>query len=106
MDEILVTERVSVVHKDITDEDKEIGAEFNRTMRRALVQANLYLTHGPETARLAITKSFLAAASRLSAADVTATLEQHRTAFMTTLGKLTDAAATPSALGRAYDQDE
>lgn len=90
MDQSYIREVISVTATNITDEDKALGAEFNKTMWRALAQANLYLTHGPETARLTITKAFLTAASRLSALDSQSEIEEHRIAFSQLLLSQTD----------------
>lgn len=111
MDQTVVRETISVITTSATQEDKALGAEYNRTMWRALAQANLYLTHGPESARLAITKSFLTAASRLSALDSQSEIEEHRTAFMTYL-QSQQSDITPHAIdatssyGRVDDQDD
>jgi hypothetical protein len=119
MDQQVIRETISVTSTNVTDEDKALGAEFNKTMWRALAQANLYLSHGPESARLTITKSFLTAASRLSALDSQSEIEEHRLAFMSYLShQQTDIHAAggdppaphaidaTSANGRADDQDD
>jgi hypothetical protein len=109
MDQQFIRETISVTSTNITEEDKLLGAEFNRTMWRALAQANLYLKHGPETARLAITKSFLTAASRLSALDSQSEIEEHRVAFLSYLSHQAETPAidtlSSSSHGRVDDQD-
>jgi hypothetical protein len=108
MDQTVLRETISITNVNITDEDKALGHEFNRTMWRALARANLYLTHGPESARLAVTKTFIQAAARLSAVDAQSEIEEHRIAFMRTMSKMTEAIdVEPKALaGRADDQDD
>lgn len=83
MDQTVVRETISVVSTNISDEDKQLGAEFNRLAWMALNQAERYLRCGPEEARLSVTKDFLKALTRLSAADSSSQIEEHRTAFMT-----------------------
>ena len=111
MDQTVIRETISVTATNVTEVDKALGAEFNRTMWRALAQANLYLTHGPESARLAITRSFLTAASRLSALDSQAEVEVARQSFeriLTTMATEVPQhdAITETSTERTDDQDD
>jgi len=83
-------ETISVTSTQISEEDKALGARYNQVLWRALEQADIYLKHGPESARLQITKSFLSAASRLSAIDSQSEIETHRASFLAVLAKMTD----------------
>ena len=108
MEQQIVKETLSVTTTAVTEEDKALGHEYNRVLWRALAQADRYLTHGPENARLAITKSFLQAASRLSAIDSNSVVEESRTRLLTTMSKMSeivDASSTPALAGRSDDQD-
>ena len=107
MEQQVVKETLSITTTAITAEDKALGHEYNRVLWRALAQADRYLTHGPENARLAITKSFLQAASRLSAIDSNSVVEESRTRLLTTMSKMSelDAVDTTSVVRRPDDQD-
>jgi hypothetical protein len=110
MEQQILRETLSITSVQVTDEDKALGHEVNRVMWRALAQADRYLTHGPEPARLAITKAFLTMASRFSAIDSNAVVEQSRVQLLSTLSKMqsidTNASDTPALAGRPDDQDE
>ena len=111
MEQQITREVLTVTTSRVTQADKVIGARFNQVAMLALNQAERYIAHGPETARLAITKSFLTAISRLSAADAEEALTEHRVAFMRELSHLTQVephltdAETQAITARAYDQD-
>lgn len=110
METTVVKETLSTTVHHVTDEDKALAHEFNLTARRALQVANRYLTHGPETARLSVVKSFMQALSRLSAIDTESELTEHRIAFQRTMSQLTkvipNAIESSSSLGRVEDQDD
>jgi hypothetical protein len=90
MEQQIIKETLSVTATRVTDEDKALGHEYNRILWRALARADLYLTHGPEQARLAVVKSFLSSAARLSAIDSTSVVEESRTDLLTTLSKMSE----------------
>lgn len=108
MDQTVIRETISVTAAHVTDEDKALGAEFNKTMWRALAVANRYLSHGPESARLAIVKSFLSAASRLSALDSQSEVETARLAYTRMFSGISESidAETKALTERTYDQDD
>lgn len=83
MDQTVVKETISVITKNVTEVDKALGAEFNRIGFMALNQAERYLLgfHG-EGARLSITNTFLKTMARLSAADASKEIEEHRATFL------------------------
>lgn len=82
MDQTVIRETLSITTKNVTEDDKALGAEFNRLAWMAMEQAERYLVCGPEDARIAVTRDFIKAMSRLSAADSSRELEEHRVAFM------------------------
>lgn len=107
MEEKVVRETISITQHNVTDEDKALAAEFNKTAWQALAQANRYLIHGPESARLNITKSFIGVLSRLSAVDTESALEAHRTTFLRELAEMRsiNATSTETIPELSYDQD-
>lgn len=110
MDQTVIRETVSVISQHVSEQDKELGAEFNRVAWMALEQAALYLKHGPEPARLAVTRTMVSTLARLSAIDAKAQIEEHRVAFMRTLSKMSDVprqdhrAELEAVAGRVDDQ--
>jgi hypothetical protein len=69
MEQQVTREVLTITTLNPSAADKAVGARFNQVAMKALDRADIYLTHGPENYRLAITKAFLGAISRLSAAD-------------------------------------
>lgn len=110
MDQTVIKETISVVSQHVSDADKALGAEFNRVAWLALEQAALYLEFGPEPARQAMTRTFIATLAKLSAIDAKAAIEEHRLAFMRTLAKMSDVprqdhrAELAAVAGRVDDQ--
>ena len=110
MDQTVIKETISVISQHVSQEDKELGAEFNRVAWMALEQAALYLEFGPEPARLAVTRTMVQSLARLSAIDSKAQIEEHRVAFMRTLAKMSDVpsedhrAELAAVAGRTDDQ--
>ena len=90
MDQKLIRETLTIEAVNVTDEDRALGAAFNKIAWEALAQARKYLREGPETARLAVVKSFLTTTAKLSAADASAELETHRLTFQHELASMTD----------------
>jgi hypothetical protein len=111
MEQSVVREVLTVTTSRVTKHDKAIGARFNQVAMMALNQAETYLLHGPEEARLAVTKSFLTAVSRLSMADTEEKLTEHRQAFLSYLATQTEVehhltdAESKAITATAYDQD-
>lgn len=112
MEQQVTRELLTITTSRVTKADKVIGARFNEVAMQALNQAETYLLHGPESSRLAITKQFLSAISRLSAADHEEALTEHRAAFLRYLSSSTEVEPhlpdvdTEAITARAYDQDE
>lgn len=112
MEQKVVREVLTITAEKVTKADKVIGARFNQVAMLALNQAELYLTNGPEEARLAITKQMMSAVSRLSAADSEEKLKAHREAFMSYLSDQTAVethipdADLEAITATTYDQDE
>ena len=110
MDQTVIKETISVVSQHVSEADKELGAEFNRVAWLALQQAAVYLRFGPESARLAVTRTMVQSMARLSAIDAKAQIEEHRLAFMRTLRKMSDVprqdhyAELEAVAGRVDDQ--
>lgn len=113
MEQQLVREILTVTTKSVTEADKAVGARFTQVSMLALDQAESYLLYGTETERLAITKSFLTAISRLAATDTDDKLEAHRTTFLRTLSSMSDDitphltnAETEAITVGTHDQDD
>jgi len=90
VDQKIIRETLTIEAANVTDEDRELGAAFNKVSWEALGWARYYLRNGPQTARLTVVKSFLSAISKLAAADASAELETHRLMFQTELQSMTD----------------
>lgn len=93
MDQQVIRETLTYTTRNLTEADKALGAEFNKTAFRALAIANRYLTHGPDAARLAVVKSFLSAISKLAAVDAKAEVEASRQIFLRELHQMTEIVA-------------
>jgi hypothetical protein len=90
MEQQYIRETISVLSTNVSDADKALSHEFNRIAWRALAQAERYLLFGPETARLSVTRTFLQSMAKLSTVDTQSQLEEHRVAFLNTLGRMTN----------------
>ena len=110
MDQTVIKETISVISQHVSEQDKELGAEFNRVAWLALQQAAVYLRFGPESARLAVTRTMVQSMARLSAVDTKAQIEEHRIALMRTMAKMSDVpvrdhhAELEAVAGRVDDQ--
>lgn len=89
MDQQILRETLIIRNKQVTEADRILGEEFNQVAMMALNRARRYLLFGPESSRLAITKQFLSAISKLSNISAEETLEQHREQFLSYLSSET-----------------
>ena len=108
MEQQVIRETLSVVTSHITDQDKELAAEFNRTAWRALAVANRYLRYGPESARQSVVNNMIRVLSKLSAVSAESELEEHRNIFLREMQemKALDAASFETLIEITDDQDE
>lgn len=90
MDQKIIRETLTIEAANITDDDRELGAAFNKVAWEALGWARYYLRNGPQHARLTVVKQFLSASAKLAAADASAELETHRLTFQAELAQMTD----------------
>lgn len=90
MEQQFIRETISVLSTNVSEADKALSHEFNKVAWKALAQADSYLTFGPETARLSITRTFLQAMAKLSSVDTQSQLEEHRVAFLNTIGRMSN----------------
>ena len=114
---VTLTETVTVAQHEVSDDEKRNAAEYNQLVREAIRYARHQLKHGSPATKLAIAKSVLPAASRLSAIDAKEGLIEHRVALQNVVSKMLnvpaiqeelahDAAPVETVSRRVVDQDD
>lgn len=120
-DQVFTRETISLTNVKVSEQDKELSAEYNRTAWKALAVANRYLEFGPENARQSVVRSFLSNISKLSAIDSQGAISEQRQVILSTMARMTEiessttpispseiySAVNPQALARELnDQDD
>ncbi len=108
MPDITITETLTVTERDITDEERRLSHKYNELVGTCLEWAQKQMRFGTTPTRLAITRSVVASAARLSALENKTQMEVHRTAFQNLLSEMTaiDATSTEALAQPTPDQDE
>lgn len=88
VDQVVTRETISITATNFTEADKALSAEYNALVFKAFRVANRYLSFGPEHARLAVVKTLLTSASRISALDSKEEIKASRTELLTALQKM------------------
>lgn len=108
MPDITLTETVSVTSRDISDEERRLASRYNALVDKCITWAGQQMSYGTHATKLSLTRSVLAAASRLAVLDTKTQTEEHRVAFQSLLSDMAkvNAADTPALTVTTTDQNE